>query len=331
MAKAPAPYVSPYAPVIAEQETTELIVTLPGGKEITLSRQLRNGKATFDISGILRSLFENREELDPTSEAPRVILTTDYQLVTPPVSIKSENFTESVSVEALRTLPERGKKNDLTEWNYPDLLLAGLQFSGTVKLKRFKDYPLSVGILTPQDIVIIYTISFTDGEDQAFTRLLSGTIVMDCKDVSSIDSSYGYMVDIVDSCMPDSPLYVRWINSLGGWEYHMFGGAKEIGRRTEKGDTFKYAEADDPEAIQTDGELDPTVEDYITCGEEQLDEQEFFTLREIASSPLVQVYDVDRKLFTRCLVRNSDIVWDTRTTRGQINLELTLMSPYIQF
>lgn len=329
MAKAPAHYVSPYAPVIAEQESTELLVTLPGGKEITLSRQLRNGKATFDISGILRSLFENREELDPAPEAPRVVLTTDYQLVTPPVSIKSENIT--ATVEALRTLPKRGKKNDLTEWDNPDLLLVGVQFSGSAKLKRFKGYPLSVSILTPQDIVVVYTISFTDGEDQAFTRLLSGTIVMDCKDISSIDSSYGYTIDIADSCMPDSPLYVRWINSLGGWEYHMFGGAKGIGRRTEKGDTFKYAEADDPEAIQTDGELAPTVEDYITCGEEQLDEQEFFTLREIASSPLVQVYDVDRKLFTRCLVRNSDIVWDTRTTRGQINLELMLMSPYTQF
>lgn len=324
--KFPAEYFSPYAPVIVEQDTTELKVVLPDLTELTLSRDLRNGKATFDVSEIFRTLFENRQEPESIAEAPNLVFETDYLLVTSGVILNGIG-----PYQALRVVPIRGRENDASVWSYPDILLPQFTSSEKIALKVYEGFPLWLGLRVKSDNDVFFVATLGDGSEEVFALRLSSTILIDCTDLKSLERQDLLKIDFIEGCVPDDPTYVRWVNSMGGWSYWMFDGSRGLGRKTEKGDTFQLAGAKDLDAVETTGELEPTVTEYINCGAEQLDRTDYFALREIASSPLVQIYDVSRSLFTRVIVGSTDFVWDTQTSRGKIDLELTLMSSYTQF
>ena len=320
--------ISPYAPVIVTQDLTDLDVTVGGKEEVTLTRALRNGLAKFDISGILRTAFVDKSVVGHVPGVPSIPMITDYLLSGETVELSNSSASSSVTPQ--RVIPPRGKDNDVRGWGYPEILCTLLtEDHRKALLKRYEGFPLYVGLQSRLDETA-FTVTKVDGSQEHF--MLSQDIIrlIDCAGFSSL-TCRDLMVEFVDACTPDTPIYVRWINSMGGWEYYMFGGFHGLGQRTKRGDTFRLANASDLNAVEIDGELPPTVTDYVTCGAEQLDRTGFMSLREIATSPYVQVYDTSRKLFTRCLVSSTDIVWNTQASRGQIDLELTLMSPYTQF
>lgn len=135
----------------------------------------------------------------------------------------------------------------------------------------------------------------------------------------------------VDTEVPCNPFYIRWINRKGGWDTYMFEQHKKYTQEIDRGDRYVLANARDPYASETRGELAPEVKNIVQAGAEQLDENDFNLLEGIALSPLVQVYNYQIKAWQRVLVDDSDLTWDTKSPRNTVSYEFQLIDEQTQW
>lgn len=135
----------------------------------------------------------------------------------------------------------------------------------------------------------------------------------------------------VDTEVPCNPFYVRWINRKGGWDTYMFEQHKKYTQEVDRGDRYVLANARDPYASETMGELAPEVKNIVQAGAEQLDENDFNLLKGIALSPLVQVYNYQIEAWQRVLVDDTDLTWDTKSPRNTVSYEFQLIDEQTQW
>lgn len=135
----------------------------------------------------------------------------------------------------------------------------------------------------------------------------------------------------VDTEIPCNPFYIRWINQKGGWDTYMFEQHKKYTQEVDRGDQYVLANARDPYASETRGELAPELKNIVQAGAEQLDENDFNLLKGIALSPLVQVYNYQIGTWQRILVDDTDLTWDTKVPRNTVSYEFQLIDEQIQW
>lgn len=135
----------------------------------------------------------------------------------------------------------------------------------------------------------------------------------------------------VDTEVPCNPFYVRWINRKGGWDTYMFEQHKKYTQEVDRGDQYVLANARDPQASETRGELAPELKNIVQAGAEQLDENDFNLLKGIALSPLVQVYNYQIGVWQRVLVDDTDLTWDTKAPRNTVSYEFQLIDEQTQW
>lgn len=135
----------------------------------------------------------------------------------------------------------------------------------------------------------------------------------------------------VDTEVPCNPFYIRWINLKGGWDTYMFEQHKKYTQEVDRGDQYVLANARDPRASQTRGELAPELKNIVQAGAEQLDENDFNLLKGIALSPLVQVYNYEIGQWQRILVDDTDLTWDTKAPRNTVSYEFQLIDEQTQW
>lgn len=135
----------------------------------------------------------------------------------------------------------------------------------------------------------------------------------------------------VDTEVPCNPFYIRWINRKGGWDTYMFEQHKKYTQEVDRGDQYVLANARDPQASETRGELAPELKNIVQAGAEQLDENDFNLLKGIALSPLVQVYDYQIATWQRVLVDDTDLTWDTKAPRNTVSYEFQLIDEQTQW
>ena len=138
-------------------------------------------------------------------------------------------------------------------------------------------------------------------------------------------------IHYVDAEVPCNPFYVRWINRKGGWDTYMFEQHKKYTQEVDRGDQYVLANARDPQASQTRGELAPELKNIVQAGAEQLDENDFNLLKGIALSPLVQVYNYPIAAWQRVLVNDTDLTWDTKAPRNTVSYEFQLIDEQTQW
>lgn len=144
-------------------------------------------------------------------------------------------------------------------------------------------------------------------------------------------SHRAWNITFVDTEVPCNPFYIRWINQKGGWDTYMFEQHKKYTQEVDRGDQYVLANAQDPYALQTRGELAPGVKNIAQVGAGQIDENDFNLLKGIALSPLVQVYNLSIERWQRVLVDDTDLTWDTRVPRNTVNFEFQLIDERIQW
>lgn len=144
-------------------------------------------------------------------------------------------------------------------------------------------------------------------------------------------SSQAWNIMFVDTEVPCSPFYIRWINQKGGWDTYMFEQHKKYTQEVDRGDQYVLANSRGPYASQTRGELAPEFKNIVQAGAEQLDENDFNLLKGIALSPLVQRYDRSIKAWQRVLVDDTDLTWDTKTPRNTVSYEFQLIDEQTQW
>lgn len=135
----------------------------------------------------------------------------------------------------------------------------------------------------------------------------------------------------IDTEVPCNPFYIRWINRKGGWDTYMFEQHKKYTQEVDRGDQYVLANARDPYAPETRGELAPEVKNIVQAGAEQLDENDFNLLKGIALSPLVQVYNYTIHVWQRVLVDDTDLTWDTKAPRNTVSYEFQLIDEQTQW
>jgi hypothetical protein len=138
-------------------------------------------------------------------------------------------------------------------------------------------------------------------------------------------------IHYVDTEVPCNPFYIRWINQKGGWDTYMFEQHKKYTQEVDRGDRYVLANARDPYASETMGELAPEVKNIVQAGAEQLDENDFNLLKGVALSPLVQVYNYQIGVWQRVLVDDSDLTWDTKAPRNTVSYEFQLIDEQTQW
>ena len=135
----------------------------------------------------------------------------------------------------------------------------------------------------------------------------------------------------VDTEVPCNPFYIRWINRKGGWDTYMFEQHKKYTQEVDRGDRYVLANARDPYASETRGELAPEFKNMVQAGADQLDENDFNLLKGVALSPLVQVYNYQIGAWQRVLVDDTDLTWDTKAPRNTVSYEFQLIDEQTQW
>lgn len=191
-----------------------------------------------------------------------------------------------------------------------------------VRVKRYKGVENQFEISTRLNIPLVYEF-----EDEA----MGGADYVKLRPFVSEYFSQAWNIIFVDTEIPCSPFYIRWINQKGGWDTYMFEQHKKYTQEVDRGDQYVLANSRDPYASQTRGELAPEFKNIVQAGAEQLDENDFNLLKGIALSPLVQRYNYSVKAWQRVLVNDTDLTWDTKTPRNTVSYEFQLIDEQTQW
>lgn len=178
------------------------------------------------------------------------------------------------------------------------------------------------GISSRLNIPLVYEFEDEDADGADYVKLsIFGRVFAD----------KAWNIIFVDTEVPCNPFYIRWINRKGGWDTYMFEQHKKYTQEIDRGDRYVLANARDPYASETTGELAPEVKNIVRAGAEQLDENDFNLLKGIALSPLVQVYNHQIRAWQRVLVDDTDLTWDTKTPRNTVSYEFQLIDEQTQW
>ena len=199
--------------------------------------------------------------------------------------------------------------------NSQSVMEVNVMYTGTT---AFKTMEISPRINIP--FVLEFDEELADGADYVIVRNRNLPL-----------NSDRWHIYYVDTEVPCNPFYIRWINRKGGWDTYMFEQHKKYTQEVDRGDQYVLANARDPQASETRGELALELKSIVQAGAEQLDENDFNLLKGIALSPLVQVYNYQVGVWQRVLVDDTDLTWDTKTPRNTVSYEFQLIDEQTQW
>lgn len=166
-------------------------------------------------------------------------------------------------------------------------------------------------------------VNFTPGSDLDIKNLVLDSV---------IGVEEPLTVEFVEACVPDYPFYVRWVNRLGGWEYHMFSANKRKGAEVKETDSFTPYSGTLTGANRTRETLSIERTDVVEVGEEQLNPDTFALLASIALSPRIDVYNTVLQRWEGITVNDKHTaMWDTRTSQGVVGYTFRLIDQNNQF
>lgn len=174
------------------------------------------------------------------------------------------------------------------------------------------------------------SITLTPGDPHGTIEFIPGENDIDKLTVKGLLGDIISEVVFVEDCIPEFPLYIRWINTTGGYEYYMFKNAKSVTRSVNP-TNFTLGESYRHDALRSTETLKMTLDDVVECGESNLNLDMFRMLSEIITSPRIDSYNIDYSQWEGMVIDSkSSFTWDTRNSRGEINLKLKLLSQPIQ-
>lgn len=306
-------------------------------------------KKKYDLSFLAKAGFRNRPKTFPYTEIPFGI---DYNLISAYAyrGIGEQDFNVRYASRGVRP---RGHNVNFT---MSDIGLALTDRTPdnnrNLYVKKYSGYPYFVtlfpkGVYGISPATPIYVRVKTTGievEDQfGISSRLNIPLVLEFEDENADGADYvklsifgrafankAWNIIFVDTEVPCNPFYIRWINRKGGWDTYMFEQHKKYTQEVDRGDRYVLANARDPYASETRGELAPEFKNIVQAGAEQLDENDFNLLKGIALSPLVQVYNYQIEAWQRVLVDDTDLTWDTKSPRNTVSYEFQLIDEQTQ-
>lgn len=305
----------------------------------------------YDLSFLAKAGFRDRPRTYPYINT-RIGFGIDYNLISAYAyrGIGEQNFNVRYASRGVRP---RGYSVDFSESHLGLALTDRVPYSDrNLYVKKYYGYPYFVTLfpkgtpgLTPAILVDVRVkINGASAETQFdISSRLNIPLVCEFDDELSDGADYVKLrpsggrfpnevwnIIFVDTEVPCNPFYIRWINRKGGWDTYMFEQHKKYTQEVDRGDQYVLANARDPQASETRGELAPELKNMVQAGAEQLDENDFNLLKGIALSPLVQVYNYQIGVWQRVLVDDTDLTWDTKAPRNTVSYEFQLIDEQTQ-
>lgn len=309
-------------------------------------------KKKYDLSFLAKAGFRDRPRTFPYTDT-RIYFGIDYNLISAYAyrGIGEQDFNVRYASRGVRP---RGHNVNFTRADIGLALTDRTPDNNrNLYVKKYSGYPYFV-TLFPKGVSVISPATSVDVrikttgesvEDQfGISSRLNIPLVYEFEDEDADGADYvklsifgrefadkAWNIIFVDTGVPCNPFYVRWINRKGGWDTYMFEQHKKYTQEIDRGDRYVLANARDPYASETRGELAPEVKNIVQAGAEQLDENDFNLLKGIALSPLVQVYNYQIKAWQRVLVDDTDLTWDTKAPRNTVSYEFQLIDEQTQW
>lgn len=336
-----------FNPIIVEVEDATLdtiSISMLADKAYILEKETFNDKAIFDLSPIVRLLFndtitngsqnwfiDNNLVVKYTAK----ILETTYYFT-------ALNAVRQIK-ESLDLLPSRG--TFLTQFE---------------RLKFYEDYATQISVLSDetglyfsfdsgtQEYVSLSNSTFCfqlkEADYASISNAINDNVYLTTEDNEVITNEAGEEIVIITGggtiierrmpidtcCIPENPFYVRWINQLGGWDYWMFSRKQLLTNAISDSVTFTPYQDDTSIIDSTNKQLALTAKQSILVGAEQLTNNEFDVISKIIYSPKIQLYNKDTFDWTGLLVEDTKTEKETSLSKQSIELTFVLPTPQIQ-
>lgn len=309
-------------------------------------------KKKYDLSFLAKAGFRDRPKTFPYTNT-KIYFGIDYNLISAYAyrGIGEQDFNVRYASRGVRP---RGHDANFSRSNIGLALTDRTpDNNGDLYVKKYLGYPYFVtlfpkgvsGISPAIQVDVRVKIPGIEEEDQfGISSRLNIPLVYEFEDENADGADYvklrfsggvlpsrAWNIIFVDTEVPCNPFYVRWINRKGGWDTYMFEQHKKYTQEVDRGDRYVLANARDPYASETRGELAPEFKNIVRAGAEQPDENDFNLLKGVALSPLVQVYNYQIGAWQRVLVDDTDLTWDTKAPRNTVSYEFQLIDEQTQW
>lgn len=131
-----------------------------------------------------------------------------------------------------------------------------------------------------------------------------------------------------------NPVYLRWKNSLGGWDYYLFEIRQYEDLKTDSSDLYQTNVTDLSTATEYLNVIKKEGRKIVKCGTETIKEYEFDLIKEIIYSPKVQLFTGtagDTSTYNdwqTIILNNIKATKDTFAKSFKVELELRYIEQY---
>jgi hypothetical protein len=313
-----------------------------GARSSAVRREFFNDLAQFDLSGVLKYWFTEETVVLPQS---------GYCFLDRRLAFEYHIDLSDSDSTAVNAVVQIGRNPDMTAWG--DRFLTNMP-----ALRKYEGYPLDVSFLNTNGGAVVNFEGDAPPDESGFIRDLHFCISIPDGVTSIAVSPWHVLVSnsgapirtnqsddivvrggapvrlrggVVSSCIPANPCYLRWINTLGGFDYRMFS-LSQTYTLSVKAQTVVSPVIDDVlNAGLTDRETDAEADRTVFAGAGNLTGAEYDELLHIATSPRVEMWDAEVRKWFRVYVASGDFEHSTRDTVKEIELELTLPALQMQF
>jgi hypothetical protein len=312
----------------------------------TIEREFFNGLTRFDLSEILKYWFKEEVVILPQ---------TAFCFLDKRLAFEYDIDLSGSTSTAVNAVVQLQRDPDMTTWGNRFL-------TNFPVIKKYAGYPLDISYLNVEQYALVvfdgdilnegdpitdphFSITIPDNvasvaisafSQEVFLLTNSGTIIqannsqnITVKGVDILEVQAEE--DVLSSCTPGNPFYVRWINRMGGFDYRMFYENQSYALNVKNQATFIPVADDILNAGYTAREVSKEAERTVTVGAGNLTDIEYKELLTISTSPRVEVWDTESRKWYQVYVASGKFEYSSRDIRKEIAVELTLPSPQIQF
>lgn len=336
-----------FNPVVFEVQTAldnvEMAVRT-SNEVINLKKEAFNGVAVFDISPILAKAFKDVEMVGNRTYWEDGYLSVNY-------NVKLEG--QEILFTAVNSAVQAGESSSLT----------GKQGSFLTKFDRLRFYPGYERVISVLGFDEANYFNF-EGESQRAVNISGKVYNTNIKESNYIAISNNTGVDeylttnddviITDNlgnpiviirgsaglvvkrkyidtyCIPNHPLYVRWINALGGRDYWMFSYRQyESNSISERKEFTPYSNTSEVSSFTKT--LSLKGKQTITAGTGNLNNNEYEALKDIIYSPRVEYYNEELQKWIEVQIEDVELTSDKRSFVHGLELSFLLPTRQMQF
>lgn len=300
--------------------TLDIFPKKSGVQSATLKGESINGLVTFDVSPVLRAwLNTDLAEINILDgvEADGAL----YVGYTIKGIAGAGSSTDYMAVNAVAQIGESSDWSDKI----------GKVLTSKPRITFYDGYPLDYSIMTGAESIETPNGSTTPN---TITRCAIVALLTDESNIPILTEAGEYIylipeanIEVLESCVPQSPFYIRWTNDLGGVDYWMF---SKYQNRTIGADSIENVSVYVPNtAIANTNRrtLGLATDNTITIGAGNLSEGEFDALRKMPFSRIIEWWNDKTQHWIRLSVE--DFSLDYPNTSGSYAIEITLALPTI--